>query len=172
MTSVQLREERAGKVKRARSILDKAKAESRDLSSEETQEYEKIIADVDAMKAKIDREEKLATLEVEQSDPVERIAGTLGRRSLAEPAGRAPLASGGRAEEPAPAPEPRAEEPMRPYIYGRGGDFFIDIPSTFVRVNPSRGALQVEAPDTSVVVDSEKGRASLRAKGMSFDLRW
>ena len=77
MTSVQLREERAGKVKRARSILDKAKAESRDLSSEETQEYDRIIGDVDTMKAKIDRMEKLETLEVEQSDPVERIAGNL-----------------------------------------------------------------------------------------------
>lgn len=81
-------------------------------------------------------------------------------------------ASGGRAEEPAPAPEPRAEEPMRPYVYGRGGDFFIDTPSAFVRVNPSRSALQLEGPDTSVVVDGEKGRASVRAKGVSFDLRW
>ena len=77
MTSVQLREERAGKVKRARSILDKAKAESRDLSSEETQEYDRIIGDVDTMKAKIDQMEKLETLEAEQSEPMERVLGNL-----------------------------------------------------------------------------------------------
>lgn len=78
-------------------------------------------------------------------------------------------ASGGRAEEPAP---PREAEPTRSYVYGKGGELFIDTPSTYVRVNPARGALQVEAPDTSVVVDSERGRASVRARGVSFDLRW
>ncbi len=77
MTSVQLRAERADKVKRARAILDKAKTESRDLSTEETQEYDRIIDDVDKAKAKIDRMEKLETLETEQGEPQDRTAGNL-----------------------------------------------------------------------------------------------
>lgn len=76
-TSIQLREERSNKVKRARAILDTAKAANRDLSAEENQEYDRIISDVDAAKAKIDRMEKLETLEVEQGEPLDRTGSNL-----------------------------------------------------------------------------------------------
>lgn len=94
MTSVQLRAERADKVKRARAILDKAKTESRDLSTEETQEYDRIIDDVDKAKAKIDRMEKLETLETEQGEPQDRTVGNLSaeqRHLAAGDKGGAPL---------------------------------------------------------------------------------
>jgi len=69
-TVIELRQERAGLVKQARELVDAADKEKRALSAEEETQYNKIMADVDAKKAEIDRREKLEAVELEMAgDP-------------------------------------------------------------------------------------------------------
>ncbi len=72
-TSVELREQRAALVADARKIIDVAKEEeNRELTPEEEQTYEAKMAEVDKMKAKIDRMERLELVEDELEAPVTR----------------------------------------------------------------------------------------------------
>ncbi|QDV34024.1 phage major capsid protein [Tautonia plasticadhaerens] len=73
-TSVELREERAGLVKQARDLQAAADAEGRDLSAEETEQFDRVMADVDAMRSQVDRMEKLEAVESDLDRPVERQA--------------------------------------------------------------------------------------------------
>lgn len=67
MSTLEMRRQRAALVQQAREILDAAKAENRDLNSEEQAKYDRIMGDVDAAKARIDREERVSGLESELS---------------------------------------------------------------------------------------------------------
>lgn len=59
---------RAQCVRDARTILDLAEKEKRDLSAEENTRYEALMAEVDALQAKIAREERMTGLESDLSD--------------------------------------------------------------------------------------------------------
>jgi HK97 family phage major capsid protein len=76
-TSVELREERAGLVKQARELIEKAKTEERDLSDEENAQYDRMMEDVDKMRVKIDRMEKLETAESDLDAPATRVSEPL-----------------------------------------------------------------------------------------------
>jgi HK97 family phage major capsid protein len=80
-TSVELREERAGIVTAARTILDLAKAESRDMTTEEEEAYDRHMVDVDKFKSKIDRIERLELAESELEAPGERRSLALNGRN-------------------------------------------------------------------------------------------
>lgn len=86
MTSAELREKRAFAIVEARALVEKAKAEGRDLSSEEEQSLDRMTADIDGLKAKIDRLEKIERAE-------EELNGDGERRSL--PIGQVPRGSDG-----------------------------------------------------------------------------
>lgn len=58
MTSVELRQERAKLVADARKLIDNAEAESRSLSAEEQETWDRLMADADKLKEKIDAEER------------------------------------------------------------------------------------------------------------------
>lgn len=58
MKIIELRQKRAVLFEQARAILDKAEAEKRELTAEERQQYDRIMADVDALKGDIDRLER------------------------------------------------------------------------------------------------------------------
>src|SRR5690606_5296325 len=60
MKTLELRRKRAALVEQARKILDAAEAEGRSLTAEEQQQWDKIMADVDALGQTIEREERLA----------------------------------------------------------------------------------------------------------------
>lgn len=62
---LEMRQKRAALVKQAREILDKAEAEKRDLTAEENQQYEAIMAEVDTLGKQIEREERQQKLEKE-----------------------------------------------------------------------------------------------------------
>ena len=64
--SVSLREQRAKLVSDWRAILDKAEAEGRGLSVDERSVVEKIEADIDGIKSRIDAQERLEKLEAEE----------------------------------------------------------------------------------------------------------
>jgi HK97 family phage major capsid protein len=64
--SVSLREQRAKLVNDWRDILNKADAEKRGLSVDEKTSVERIEADIDGLKSRIDSEERLAALEAEE----------------------------------------------------------------------------------------------------------
>lgn len=66
---IELREKRAALVAQARQIVDKADTEKRGLTTEEQQQYDRMMADVDTIKADIDREERLASVEKEMAAP-------------------------------------------------------------------------------------------------------
>jgi HK97 family phage major capsid protein len=72
MTSLELREQRAGTIKEARELLKKAEAENRELTSEDSEQYDRMMADVDKKKIQIDRMEKLETAERESEEQGER----------------------------------------------------------------------------------------------------
>lgn len=63
MTIREMKEKRAALVKEARKILDFAESEKRDLSGEENTEYERMMQEVDSIGNKIEREEKLRSVE-------------------------------------------------------------------------------------------------------------
>jgi HK97 family phage major capsid protein len=71
-TSVELREQRAALVAEAREIISVAKEEDRDLTAEEEQTYDAKMAEVDKMKVKIDRMERLELVEDDLDAPLSR----------------------------------------------------------------------------------------------------
>src|SRR5690606_18035326 len=52
-------------------LLDQAEAEDRSLTAEEQEQWDRIMADVDALAQTIEREERLATVENELAQPIE-----------------------------------------------------------------------------------------------------
>lgn len=60
---LEFRQKRAALVKQAREILDRAESERRDLTAEEQAQWDRIMADVDALGKQIEREERTAALE-------------------------------------------------------------------------------------------------------------
>ena len=56
---LEMRRKRAELVAQARALVEKAEKENRNLSAEEKQQYDKIFKDIEDIKEKIDREEKL-----------------------------------------------------------------------------------------------------------------
>lgn len=72
MKAAELREKRAGLVAEARAILNKADSENRDTNAEENQEYDRIMGEVDALKARVDKLEKLEEAEDEMDAPADR----------------------------------------------------------------------------------------------------
>lgn len=61
----ELRAKRADLVKQAREILNLADSENRGLTEDEQKRYDGLMAEIDALKAKVEQEERLAALEVE-----------------------------------------------------------------------------------------------------------
>lgn len=62
---LEMREKRAALVEQARQLLDAADNEKRGLTAEEEQQYDRIMADVDALGKRIEQEERQAALEKE-----------------------------------------------------------------------------------------------------------
>jgi len=75
-----LRQKRNEIITQARGMLDKADAEKRGLTAEETGTYDKMITDQDELRTKIEREERMLDLERD-------LAGKEGQR-IADPAGK------------------------------------------------------------------------------------
>lgn len=75
--TLELRAKRAALIASAREIIERADGESRGLSAEEDAQYSAIMADVDALRADIDRRERLATAEAD----LDRSTGTIAARS-------------------------------------------------------------------------------------------
>lgn len=69
-TSVELRQQRARVVESLRAIVDAAEGESRDLSAEERQSYERHEEDFRALTARIERTESQEQREAEQAAPI------------------------------------------------------------------------------------------------------
>lgn len=74
----ELREQRAGLFETMKELNDAAEAESRDLSAEEAQEYDKIEGDFDAKTRQIERLEKAAGIEARMSRDVAAPNGDAG----------------------------------------------------------------------------------------------
>lgn len=76
MTILEMRQKRAALVKQARGILDKSAAEKRDMTAEETQQYETIFAEVDKLGTSVQRLERQEEMErqiaASQTEPVAR----------------------------------------------------------------------------------------------------
>lgn len=72
-TILDMREQRAKLVNQARDLVNRAEEEKRDFNAEDQQQYDRIMNDIDDLKNKIDREEKLAGLENEMSQPIDTI---------------------------------------------------------------------------------------------------
>lgn len=71
--TLQLREERAALVQQARALLDQPKT-----TREDEEKFDRMMADIDALKAQIDRLEKLEQIEQEVSARLEQRAGIAG----------------------------------------------------------------------------------------------
>lgn len=87
-TSLQLREQRATLVNEARALQDRAV--EADMGAEDQTQFDRIMSEVDALKAKIDRLESLESAEAEMEAPVPRSGRTIGsedrsRRPAGEP---------------------------------------------------------------------------------------
>ena len=67
MTTIELRQKRAALAEQARAIVDKAENENRALTAEENQEFDRMMTDVDEIRQRIDRLEKLSNMELEQN---------------------------------------------------------------------------------------------------------
>ena len=67
MTVTELRQQRAALAAQARELLDKAEGESRSLSAEESQTWDRMMADVDELGARVERMERLSNIESEQT---------------------------------------------------------------------------------------------------------
>ncbi|TFJ92142.1 phage major capsid protein [Lentibacillus salicampi] len=70
MTIIEMRENRANLVNQARELVTNAEKEKRDFNQEDQQQYDRIMKEVDELKNKIDREEKLSALENDLNEPV------------------------------------------------------------------------------------------------------
>lgn len=79
----ELRGKRAGLVKEAREILDRETNEKRTLATDEVEQYERIMKEVDGLRSQIEREEKLAGIEGEfdQRKTNQQLDGGEGDRS-------------------------------------------------------------------------------------------
>jgi HK97 family phage major capsid protein len=88
VSSVELREKRAGIVAQARTITDKAGAEDRELTAEESEAFDRHMEAVDKMKVEIDRHEKLEAAEADLEAAVERVGRPLAGESRGERQGR------------------------------------------------------------------------------------
>lgn len=75
MDSKKMREKRANLAEQARAILDKAAEEKRDLTAEETQQFDKLHGDIDRMKGEIDRIERQEELDRELRESQGALAG-------------------------------------------------------------------------------------------------
>lgn len=74
MDVLELRQKRAALVKQARDLLDRADTENRALTAEEEQQYERIMAEVDAIGKRIEMEERQKALERELSQSLGTVA--------------------------------------------------------------------------------------------------
>lgn len=81
---VSLREQRVKLVADWRQILDRAETEQRGLSVDEKAQVEKIEADIDGIKARIDAQEKLSKLESEERSIVPESQRSLPKKETAE----------------------------------------------------------------------------------------
>ena len=59
MSTLKLREDRANIWEQMKALVDRAEAEGRDLSAEETATYERMESDLDSLGNRIEREEKI-----------------------------------------------------------------------------------------------------------------
>jgi len=64
----EMKQKRFKLVKDARALLDLAEKEARDLTAEETTKYEAMMAEVDSLGGKIEKDERVAAVETEVSD--------------------------------------------------------------------------------------------------------
>jgi len=72
---LEMRQNRAALVQQARELLNRAEDEKRDLTAEENEQYERIMADVDKLGNQIEREERQQRLEKELAQSRGTIAG-------------------------------------------------------------------------------------------------
>src|SRR5690606_15122688 len=70
---LEMRRQRAKLIEDARDILDKAEQEKRSLTAEEEQQYDRIMADVDELAKKIQREERMLELEKELDSSLNQV---------------------------------------------------------------------------------------------------
>lgn len=88
MTLKELREKRAGLVKEMRAVVEKARAEKRDLAAEEEAKFTAINTDIDKLGKEIEREERLAALEAElRQVPADRQPDRPNPENRGEPSG-------------------------------------------------------------------------------------
>lgn len=69
---LEMRQARAKLVADARSLLDRADTEKRDLTGEEQAQWDTMMGEVNSLQTKIEREERQATLERELGEPAQR----------------------------------------------------------------------------------------------------
>jgi len=81
LSTKQLREERAELVNKSRLILENAEKESRDLTGEEEQEFERINAEVDSLKNRIDRIENFKNNSKDLDEAIDDVVHASGRVS-------------------------------------------------------------------------------------------
>lgn len=67
---IELRQKRAKLIADARALQDKVEGENRDLSAEEQNNWNEMIDGAEALRQRIDREERLLTMEADLPDPV------------------------------------------------------------------------------------------------------
>ena len=145
----ELKEKRAKLVKDARAILDKAEAEQkRALTQEEDAEYERMMEEVDALGEKIEREERLAKLELEM-------------RSASGSSGGSAGAAGSSASGAAAAsPEKRHMEIFQRYLSGgREAVTLEDI--NFIRSLPQYRDMSAFGADQSAILTPQEFTTNL-----------
>lgn len=67
---IEMRQKRAKFVADARTLLDRAEGEKRELSQEEQNSWNALMGEAQKLKDQIDREERMAAAEADQSDPI------------------------------------------------------------------------------------------------------
>ncbi len=72
-TLIEMRQKRGEIVTQMRGLTDKAASENRDLNAEEQQQWEAMDKDQSELRAKIEREERMANLEAEMNSPMEPV---------------------------------------------------------------------------------------------------
>lgn len=74
MSAIELRQERKRLAEQAQALLDKAASEKRGMSALETEQFEKLHADIGAFKVRIDAEERQAAVRAELATPIQEIS--------------------------------------------------------------------------------------------------
>lgn len=69
-TIIELRQKRAKQIADARALLERADSEKRDLTQEEQNSWNAMMAEAEKLKAKIDTEERMMTAEADLGDPL------------------------------------------------------------------------------------------------------